>query len=63
MALLKIRNKYQSTNATDLYKANKVASWLLRYLSELEGDDSQGGFRNMDKAAFMLGFDLAQLES
>lgn len=44
--------------------ANKQASWFLRYLMEVEGlSSTQKCFRTIDKAAFMLGFDLKQLNS
>lgn len=44
--------------------ANKLASMIIRYLSELDGvpgNSPQEKFRKLDQAFFMLGFDLAQL--
>jgi len=41
--------------------ANKKASWFIRHISEVEGlAGTQSCFRLVDKAAFMLGFDLKQ---
>lgn len=43
--------------------ANKLGSWLIRYIAELEGmPGDQSSFRAVDKAAFMLGFDLFQID-
>jgi len=43
--------------------ANKTASWLLRYICELEyKEQSQSNFRQIDKAMFMLGFDIYQID-
>ncbi len=45
------------------FKANKVASWFLRYLCKLEyGEVTQANFRQVDKAMFMLGFDIKQID-
>lgn len=44
--------------------ANKYASWILRYIAEIEfytQKISQSQFRTLDKAFFMLGFDIKQV--
>ena len=57
---MKIRMK--SPNGQNSFVANKLASWLLRYISEIEFSAStQQHFRELDKAAFMLGFDIDQI--
>lgn len=45
-------------------EANKLASWLLRVIASYQfgGNFSQSDFRQIDKAFFMLGFDLKQLK-
>jgi len=48
-------------NANRKFQANKVASWILRYISNPDPDPGIG-FREIDKAAFMLGFDMSQLQ-
>ena len=61
--LLSIR--VQSKNDNVNLVANKVGSWFLRYLAELEYstiNGSQSEFRSIDKAAFMLGFDIDQID-
>lgn len=59
--LLNVRMK--SSNDEHNFRANKVASWILRYLCQLEyGDTTQEHFRQIDKAMFMLGFDIMQIE-
>jgi hypothetical protein len=55
--------KIKSGNDKNNFVANKVASWLLRYISDLEfSSQEQNYFRQIDKAAFMLGFDISQIE-
>ena len=55
--------KMKSGNAKNNFVANKVASWLLRYISDLEfSSQEQSYFRRIDKAVFMLGFDISQIE-
>ncbi|RBW67113.1 hypothetical protein DS893_00725 [Vibrionales bacterium C3R12] len=55
--------KMKSSDDKRNFKANKVASWFLRYLSKLEyGEVTQANFRKMDKAMFMLGFDIKQID-
>lgn len=55
--------KMKSDNDKNSFVANKVASWLLRYISDLEfSSQKQSDFRQIDKAAFMLGFDISQIE-
>jgi len=55
--------KMKSSNDRNSLQANKVASWFLRYLSELEyGDSQQFHFRQIDKAMFMLGFDMKLID-
>ena len=50
-------------NDKNNFIANKVASWLLRYICELEyKTQSQANFRQVDKAMFMLGFDIYQVD-
>ncbi|OEE18579.1 hypothetical protein, partial [Aliivibrio fischeri] len=52
---------YKSPNEKRKMLANKKASWFIRYMAELDTVDfNQKEFRNLDKAAFMLGFDLSQ---
>lgn len=56
--------KGKSTVASRNMVSNKVASWVMRYISEIEymsEDISQQQFRNVDKALFMLGFDISQI--
>lgn len=61
-ALLGIDIKSQNNERN--FKANKVASWFLRYLCKLEyGEVTQENFRKIDKAMFMLGFDIRQIDS
>ena len=44
-------------------KAIKLASWILRCIAEIEfSTQTQMGFRQVDKAAFMLGFDILQID-
>ena len=45
--------------------ANKISSWILRIITEIEygHNASQGDFREIDKAAFMLGFDIGQIDT
>ncbi len=58
-----LRIKMKSSSDSRNFVANKVASWVLRYLCQLEyGDVNQEHFRQLDKAMFMLGFDIAQIE-
>ena len=55
--------KMKSGNDKNNFVANKIASWLLRYISDLEfSSQKQSHFRQIDKAAFMLGFDISQIE-
>lgn len=55
--------KMKSTNNTNALRANKVASWFLRYLCQIEyGDTTQEHFRQIDKAMFMLGFDIKLID-
>ncbi len=55
--------KMKSSDDKRNFKANKVASWFLRYLCKLEyGEVTQANFRQMDKAMFMLGFDIKQID-
>lgn len=56
--------KMKSTNNRNSFIANKVASWFLTYLCKLEyGKVTQSNFRQIDKAMFMLGFDIKQIQS
>ncbi|MGF1698213.1 hypothetical protein L4C54_21380 [Vibrio lamellibrachiae] len=56
--------KMKSANDENNFKANKTASWFLRYLCEMEyGELNQKHFRQIDKAMFMLGFDIGQIDS
>ncbi len=60
LSINRLATKKISKNMT----ANKLSSWLLRYLANTEyGSDSQENFRNLDKTAFMLGFDIIQIDS
>ncbi|RUO43706.1 hypothetical protein CWE15_00445 [Aliidiomarina taiwanensis] len=45
-------------------EANKLASWLLRVIANYQFGPNfgQSDFRQVDKAFFMLGFDLKQLK-
>lgn len=56
-----------TTNKRKCLIANKLASWLLRYITEeiefQEQSVSQSNFREIDKAMFMLGFDMSQIHS
>ncbi|MDD2658059.1 MAG: hypothetical protein PHY54_00045 [Methylococcales bacterium] len=64
MKLLGIKMKSNEDKLN--FIANKVASWLLRYITEIEFPDqsqSQSNFRRVDKAMFMLGFDIAQIDA
>ncbi|WP_423682159.1 hypothetical protein [Undibacterium sp. WLHG33] len=55
--------KLKSSNNTQSFVANKVASWFLRYICTLEyGNQEQTNFRKLDKAMFMLGFDISQID-
>ncbi|NOU49334.1 hypothetical protein HG263_02050 [Pseudoalteromonas sp. JBTF-M23] len=55
--------KIKCSDAERNFRANKMASWLVRYLCELEyGEATQQNFRKVDKALYMLGFDISQLE-
>jgi hypothetical protein len=55
--------KMKGGNDKNNFIANKVASWLLRYICELEyKTQSQANFRQIDKAMFMLGFDIYQVD-
>ena len=57
-----IRN-YRNDNINLI--ANKLASWILRYIARIEylHEPTQSEFRNIDKAAFMLGFDIEQIDN
>jgi hypothetical protein len=59
--LLRIKGK-STSNEKNMY-SNKVASWILEYIAKAEyGENAtQSDFRNIDKAAFMLGFDIGQI--
>jgi len=58
--LLKMRSPRVERNL----QANKVASWFMRYLCQLEyGEVTQENFRQVDKAMFMLGFDINQIDT
>ncbi len=55
--------KMKGGNDNNNFIANKVASWLLRYICELEyKTQNQTNFRQIDKAMFMLGFDIYQVD-
>ena len=55
--------KMKSDNHLNSFIANKVASWILRYIAEIEfSSRNQHEFRQIDKAAFMLGFDIYQVD-
>ncbi len=55
--------KMRSTNDVNALIANKVASWFLRYLCQIEyGETTQEYFRQIDKAMFMLGFDIKSID-
>lgn len=59
--ILGISKKY-SNHRSNLI-ANKIASWLLRYITEIEFENQdQKNFRKVDKAMFMLGFDISQID-
>lgn len=56
--------KMKGSKGENNFRANKVASWLIRYFSQLEyGHITQKNFRQIDKAMFMLGFDISQIEN
>ena len=60
-AMIKNFGLYKQPSDKKKMLANKKASWLIRYFSELTfGNESQLNFRVLDKSAFMLGFDLKQ---
>lgn len=60
--LLEIK-RLNTKDVSKVMLANKISSWLLRYLAQCEyGNDSQENFRNLDKIAFMLGFDIIQID-
>ena len=66
---LQTRNELQmskpNNNLQNSFHANKAGSWILRYLTKLhfDGEIHQNQFRLLDKAAYMLGFDISQLEN
>ncbi len=62
--LLEIKRR-SITNHQAAMISNKLASWFLRYITTIEfGEEyKQSDFRAIDKAFFLLGFDIAQIDS